>query len=260
MNAIRRRRVSSASLFTPPQLANLRLWLAADSGVFSDTALTTPQSTDGGGVGGWKDKGPFANNATQGTGARQPLLKTSGLNGHPTVLFATASSQWMSADAIATSVTGSNLPCTVIAVCKPVSTATQVFFAFADGILPSQNWFFYISGTPVWACSKHDDTTHSTVVSGGTPDTNAHIVSWVGPGTTLTINVDGAVVLNAGGQTQAPTTLNTATIGAINSNAVQSSFLNSHIAEIFVWSAALSAGEQAGVRAAMAKKYAISSS
>jgi hypothetical protein len=258
-NPIRRRRMGSGSPFIPPQFSSLQLWLSADFGTYTDTGLTTPAVADATAIGGWADRGPLGHNATQGTGARQPVLKINIQNGKPSVLFTAASSQWMAVDAVSAAFTGSNLPITVVAVLKPVSTANQVYFALANNAVAAPNWFFDVGSGPVWAVAKHDDTTHTTTVSGGVPDTNPHITSCIGPGTTMTINVDGTVVANALTQNMSPTTFNDATVGALSSNGSQSIFLNSHLFEIFVWSTALSTGDQQAVRAAMAKKYGISS-
>lgn len=247
--------------FVPPQWGNLQLWVSADVGTFSDTALTTAVTTDGTAIGGWQDRGPLAHNATQATGARQPLFKQAGINNHPSVLFASASSQWLACDAVSTAFSGSNLPKTVIAVVKLVSTASQAIFCIANSGNANPIWWDGLnSAGPIWEDSKHDDTTHSTLITGGTPDTtNPHIATYVGSGTNMQIIVDGANIVGPSGQTISPTTMNNASIGTISSNGSQSTFTNAHVSELFVWSVALSAGEQQAVRAAMAKKYGIAS-
>jgi hypothetical protein len=69
---------SSVSLaFSPTQIAGLKLWLKADSMSLADgTAIST-----------WSDQSGNGNDATQATGANQPLFKTNVLNEKPVVRF-----------------------------------------------------------------------------------------------------------------------------------------------------------------------------
>jgi hypothetical protein len=52
---------------------NLFLKFMADLGVYSDTGLTTPQTTNGGGVQGWADQSGNANHATKPSGTSPTL-------------------------------------------------------------------------------------------------------------------------------------------------------------------------------------------
>ncbi len=62
----------------PPQ-ANLVLWLEADYGTYSDTARTTPQTTNAGAVLGWADRSLQANHMSN-AGAAGTTLKTNAIN------------------------------------------------------------------------------------------------------------------------------------------------------------------------------------
>ena len=65
-------------LVEPTEVSGLKLWLKADTGV----------TTNGSGqVSTWADQSGNANNATQTTGANQPLLITNAVNGRPVVRF-----------------------------------------------------------------------------------------------------------------------------------------------------------------------------
>lgn len=77
--------ISLMGQLAPPKTSLWGWWSAENS--FSDTALTTPQTTDGGTVGGLKDLTGNGRNFTQGTGTQQPLYKTNRLNGKPSILF-----------------------------------------------------------------------------------------------------------------------------------------------------------------------------
>jgi hypothetical protein len=66
--------------FHPKNIPNLTLWLdAADSASISLSGSSVTQ---------WSDKSGKGNNATQSTGAWQPTYSTTGLNGRPTITFA----------------------------------------------------------------------------------------------------------------------------------------------------------------------------
>lgn len=68
---------ASADTFTPSSIANLQLWLKADSLSLNDgDAVTT-----------WTDSSSAGNNVTQSTTAAKPTFKTSILNGRPVVRF-----------------------------------------------------------------------------------------------------------------------------------------------------------------------------
>lgn len=70
-----------------PSQTSLVRWYEGDYGTYSDTALTSAQTTDGGAVKGWTDRSGNAN-ATEGT--NNPKLQTSGINGKASILFDSA--------------------------------------------------------------------------------------------------------------------------------------------------------------------------
>lgn len=70
-----------------PSQTSLVRWYEADYGTYSDTGLTTPQTTDTGAVKGWADRTGNAN-ATEGT--NNPKLQLSGINGKASILFDSA--------------------------------------------------------------------------------------------------------------------------------------------------------------------------
>ena len=248
-------RRQSFKRFLPPAIATLQLWLSADSGVYSDTAFSTPIFSDGSTVGGWKDKGTFGNHAIQATGANRPVWKANAINNRPGVQFTAASSQWLSANGAAVAFSGSNLPVTIIAALQLTTTPTEIVVAIANSGAAAQHWLFYVNGTPLWANDKHDDTTHSFTITGGTPNTNPNIVSWVGNGATLQIFVNGASIVGPSAQSIAPTTLNDFGIGVLNSNGTQSLFLNGVISELFCWSSSLSSGDRQQVETYLDNRY-----
>ena len=70
----------------PRDLAPLA-WYRADAGLYSDTALATPQTTDGGAIGSWQDQAGRNFTLIQATGAKQPTLLKTQFNNLPVVKF-----------------------------------------------------------------------------------------------------------------------------------------------------------------------------
>lgn len=66
-------------------LPPVTLWLKADAGTFTTSAMSTPATADGDRVGGWQDQSGNGRHATQATGAARGTLKTNIQNGLPVV-------------------------------------------------------------------------------------------------------------------------------------------------------------------------------
>ena len=64
--------------------AGLRWWLKADAGVLNNSL--TP-ALNGEAIEQWNDQSTIVNNATQLTGANQPIFQTNSINGYPSFLF-----------------------------------------------------------------------------------------------------------------------------------------------------------------------------
>jgi hypothetical protein len=70
-----------------PPTTNLVLHMKADSGVYTDTARTTPATNDGDTIAGWADNSVEENHGTQGTAGSRPTLKLNQINGKPALRF-----------------------------------------------------------------------------------------------------------------------------------------------------------------------------
>jgi hypothetical protein len=92
--------------FLPTQIPGLVAWFDASSGMFQDSAGTTPAAADADPVGKWTDQSGQGNHATQGTTGNKPQLKLAIQNGKPTVRFTT--DDYLNANGIATTFTGSD--------------------------------------------------------------------------------------------------------------------------------------------------------
>lgn len=75
--------------FTPALLANNILWLDANdlATLAQDNAGATPVTATGQSVGRWLDKSGQGNHVTQATGSAKPTYTTNGLNGLPVLSF-----------------------------------------------------------------------------------------------------------------------------------------------------------------------------
>ena len=77
---------SPSDAFTPRQISGLEYWFDAKdlASLFQDNTLTTPVTTTGQTVGGWKDKAN-ARHLVQATGTLKPTYRSSYINGRPAV-------------------------------------------------------------------------------------------------------------------------------------------------------------------------------
>ena len=66
--------------FIPPDMAGCKLWLRGDLGITQAAGL----------VSAWADQSGNANDAAQGTGAKQPVFSASSINGQPGLTFSGA--------------------------------------------------------------------------------------------------------------------------------------------------------------------------
>lgn len=78
-----------AAVFTPTSIAGLQLWLDGSdiTTLFTDSAKTTPVTSDGDVVGAWADKSGNGNDVLQTTTANKPLYKVNIKNNKSALLF-----------------------------------------------------------------------------------------------------------------------------------------------------------------------------
>jgi hypothetical protein len=132
-------------VFSPALLPGLALWLRAGSGVFQDTARTTP-SGDGDPVGGWTDLSGLGNHASQSTSGARPVYRAS-VGGLPGVEF-DGSDDWLSLGtmaAIARNVAG--LSGAIAARPLSLLTAGTIFHASINSAAASPRFRFTFSNT-----------------------------------------------------------------------------------------------------------------
>lgn len=142
--------------FRPNQIANLDVWLRADTVV----------GNDGDAIGTWTDESGAGHNATQATGTKQPLLKTNIINGKPVLRF-DGSDDYLSGTVTASTVK------TLFIVAKKrtaANTATQVL-----NTLGNVNSGFFCDTDLVASIGYYCTGGFAATNLGGTP-TNANIL------------------------------------------------------------------------------------
>lgn len=222
--------------FSPSNLPNLALWLKADA----ITGLT-----DGQAVATWNDSSGNGRNATQATGSAQPLYKTNIVNGKPVVRF----------DGNSDYLEGTwNL----------TLTAETVFVVFS------------YTGTAYARAWTQSDAGNDNAVAGYVPTIrDASTTSWgaVAGGTIVatvtmaqstfgifTATHSGSQIanrINGGTAATYNHTLNKTFTRYRAGNSTGANYLQGDIAEIIVYSRALSTTERQQVEQYLAQKYAI---
>jgi hypothetical protein len=244
--------------FSPPQSGNLKLWLKADTGVFSDTALTTPQLLNGGAVGGWQDQSGNGNHATQATNSQQPTLQYNAVGGRPTIQFAFAASQFLACNSAAAAWAGTNVPMTLIVVIKLADLTSGNAAYFGLGAAALALWRFGVKSTTLqYQNIKRNDAGANNAQGGGVINTSPHAVTQINPGTTWSLNVDGTAVIGPVAQNSGATTFAACNIGAIDDNGTIANFWSGFISEVMAWNVGLSAADQTTVRTYLESKYRI---
>lgn len=226
------------------------------------TSAGTPTRGNGinyyaGQVSRWEDRSGNANHATQSTLAKRPSYMTNVTNGKPAIYF-DGVDDLLAANGIATSLTGSDKPFTIIMALKMVGTGTdQVLWSLGKSDSATQFHELYNNATgPTWSLSRKDDAGTRVDAAGGTPNTNASIISIVFTGTTTSLWANGTLAIDAAAQDVTAMTVNQFAWGCLY-RTTESSFGNFYLYEAAVYSRALSDGERIMVQRYLGNKYAL---
>jgi alpha-tubulin suppressor-like RCC1 family protein len=202
--------------------------------------------------------------ATQSTAASQPQVFTNVLNGHSTVRFSSASSQFLTVAAADSAISGAG-DFTIVVVFKTATPGnSSPSFFLNTGLLgadvPSaaQDWSFVINGSQLGAglgeggggCSS-DVSLYGGTVTDGTP----HIGAYVRSGGTIRLYVDGAIVAEQNALCTQTRTSCPFEIGAMTTGPY---YFNGDIAEIQLYTQALNTYEMANLSRALANTYGLS--
>ncbi|WP_299555827.1 LamG-like jellyroll fold domain-containing protein [Seonamhaeicola sp.] len=224
--------------------AEIQLWLKANTGV-EEAAADAAENGDA--VLNWLDQSVNSNNATQATGANQPVFTEAAINFNPTVDFDGTNHEM-------TATTAPNTTMTVFTVAEGTFSSTKSLLNLDNGANGSVD-LEQTAGTTIQG-SYHDGSATSGSVSGT-----------ITSGTPFLVNYDhvtgGNSELFLQGVSQGTASANadnlsgslTAGIGADPSTS--STRWNGGIAEMVVYNQALTSGERDKVESYFAIKYGI---
>ena len=234
--------------FTPSDLTGLKLWLKADTGVYQDSAGTTPVASNNDPVGKWTDQSGQGNHFTQATAGSRPTYKTAVQNSLPGIA-GDASADYLSGTA---PITGSGNR-TMFVVYKAGNADATHFdldmgynsAAGGDWALSSKLGMHATSGSREWNAAK--STANYEIVTIRQEGSNTNILAaWV-DGVSKTVTATTAVALN------------TANTGAtIFTRNPAGGYSSSTICEIILYDSALSANDREQVEAYLGTRYNIS--
>jgi len=172
---------------------------------------------------------------SQTTASKQPLLVTSNSGAGPKSLsFASASSQYLSANAAVAALPNTGFTvCFVAAAATPASagpfTAVSLGNSGTGALVEMQT-----ASNTVKVVAVKDGGGTTTGATGVMSDTNFHVYSIVWNGSAIVLRKDGTQVST--NSVSGSFTVNQLTIGALNSNGSQSHYYNGSVAQVAVWS------------------------
>lgn len=227
--------------FDENTVASLAHWVKADdlTALYQDSSKTTPVASDGDPVGAWVDQ--VADEYTQATTTAKPTWRESvaALNNQPALDF--DGGDWLQG-AFASPTTQ---PTTIFVVAKADSVGVAVQYVF-DGDDGTNRNLFQFNSTPEYFIHA------GATLSGGTPNTNAHIYTIIFNSVSSAFFADGTSILSGDAGSNI---LDGLTIGAKNSLSQE---WPGEIAELLIYTADLTANEKNLVQNYLASKYGIS--
>jgi len=235
--------------------ARVEAYLAQRWGISGVHAQATASSDP---VGYWADKSGNARHATQSTAASRPTISATLRNNRRVAQFASASSQTLSADSLSSVVTGSDVPMTAIAVClasPSASTATILGFGNSSTDAP----FFVLEKTvndAIGARRRDDASSLVSATASGASLTSWAVASMTFAGQSTTLSLNGADVAKNASLDCGTLSLTTANIGALRRTSVVTPFA-SNIAELLVYSRAVSSSERRRLEVYLANRWGI---
>jgi hypothetical protein len=199
-------------------------------------------------------------NATQTVAANESRLFTNVLNGHNTVRFSNALSQYLAVAATNSAVSGAGDFTIVVVFSTSTPGSSSPSFFFDTGLLgadvpgATQDWSFVINGTELGAGlgAGSGCTADVSLFGGNVTDGNPHIGAYVRSGNTIRLYVDGVIVAEQTGLCTAPRISCPFDIGAMTT---APDYFNGDIAEIRIYTEALNSVEMTSLNASLAGIY-----
>lgn len=205
--------------YSPATDARVLEWWNADDNttVFSDAAATTPAVAGSSSVQAFVGK-KIAANASNSVGAQTPEYLTDA-NGKKIVKFVAANNDYLFTQAagIISAVSGDDKPYAIVGAFKrgtPGVGGTALSFSPDTGTVNNYIRHSFGSTNNIGIGRQVAGTlTQNASPDGAAAADQWYTVSWVFEGTTVTIRLNGSVVLNAGALNSAPITVNRLSIG-----------------------------------------------
>lgn len=244
-SAILNRRLVGASGFNPANYGagTLKAWFKADSLSLSDGAAVST----------WLDSSSNGNHATAGTA---PTFKMGIQNGKPGVLFVGASSQFLTADGLASVQNGTDLPFSAFIALRQVTTAgTQAHCHWGRAASNTSTQYVAQTGTSYLSQRRDDASTLANQV-GGTIGTVTVIDSWVFPGTTMSLWENGTSIIAAGAQDVGAITIDRFSLGAFRGSS-NTSFFDGYLFEVIIYASAVSTADRQIIERALGAKWGV---
>lgn len=237
---------------------NLRWWMQANAGVYSDNGTTL--AVDGNGVQQWNDQSAIANHARQATAGNKPIYKTSILNGNPVLRF--ASDQFIDALAAPGIAPTDNAQYFIVFKQNSYVAGGPVDGAgtyIVDRTTATNNLYsFKIANTDKFYFQKRNDVggslTGPVSVTSAALGTFQMVSYYRAVGASYGIYIDGRLDVTAGGDAE-NITGPTIRLGRHATNV--NGGLNGDMAEVIVYNNVLSATDRLKVLTYLAVKYGI---
>lgn len=236
--------------FSPPNIAGLQLWL--------DAQKTSSLTQSGGAVSLWADRSTNAYTFTQPTGANQPTVDASTLNGFQSLKFTGANNSYMWLSLVGSGGGVSCISSTVFCVYQKFGSITNnaILFEGNNGSMPGTE-----NGGPLGDYSTVLEIYDSvatfqdfTITTGTSP----HIIT-IQPGTgpaSSTMSANNVALSKAG---SAGTTYGAGlALGLLGSRGSSGVFAtNIYLGEVLVYNSTLSAGDVSKVYSYLSAKWGI---
>ncbi len=219
--------------------------------------------SDGSAVSNWTDS-VGGKSALQATAANQPKLYTNGINGHKTVRFASAASQFLTVPAAASPLSGASD--FTLAVAFKTSTPGDLYNSFYEntGLLGCEqpnavaDWALGLNGSQLaggLGAGAGDCSTDVSLYGGSVTDGKLHIALYVRSGSIVRLYVDGVIVAAQDGLCSGARGAYDFQIGAMTA---ATHFFNGDLAEIQLFNRALNWPEITTLTKTLATTYGLS--
>ena len=255
--------------FAPTDIASLRYWIKADTGLFQDAEGTTPATADGDVVGLWKDQSGNAYDVSQATTEKKPLLKltTNGINNRAAVLFDGSNdilvrtvANWLSGDSAGSVFIVVQLD-TIADLMAALATADEGGTAYYMMFNP-----YYqndAAGRPLRVMQRNNDTGDFVRVDDILAVDTAYVAAYRSSGTAYTIRMNGVdrtLTVVAGSNTgdwfADTANRDNMSVGGVKRSA-EAYFTNGLIAEIIAYGDNLTGDDLTNVETYLADRYGV---